>query len=104
MNASVHTFEDFVLLTRLFENLAQLHNLGRLLARAYDSSESKSLSHLTRLERSLASRRNLVFAKDSTQPLARFIDNTGRILCQQVEYQALKQIKDEVRAVSAPLT
>ncbi|KAL3439354.1 hypothetical protein BDV09DRAFT_190924 [Aspergillus tetrazonus] len=69
-----------ILLAHLQESKRDLHRLKQALLLAEESSQSLKPSQMTRLQRSLASKRIPALLKDSTQPVGRFISHCGQAL------------------------
>lgn len=61
-----------------------------------DSLQQKPASQLSRLERSILSSRVLAFSKDSTQPVASFIEDTITSLSEWINNAALSDPNMEV--------
>ncbi|KAL4739308.1 hypothetical protein BDV11DRAFT_170222 [Aspergillus similis] len=69
-----------ILLAHLQESKRDLHRLKQALLLAEESSYSLKPSQMTRLQRSLASKRIPALLKDSTQPVGRFLSHCGQAL------------------------
>lgn len=63
-----------------FELLLAIYGYGQQLTLAAEAAQLKQPSHMSRLERSLASVENKNFQSDSTQPLALFLQDMGLYL------------------------
>ncbi|KAL4820245.1 hypothetical protein BDW67DRAFT_181320 [Aspergillus spinulosporus] len=69
-----------ILLAHIQESKRDLHRLKQALLLAEESSQSLKPSQMTRLQRSLASKRIPALMKDSTQPVGRFLSHCGQAL------------------------
>jgi hypothetical protein len=60
------------------------------------SLQQKSASQLSRMERSILSSRVLAFSKDTTQPIASFIEESVTLLSEWIDNSAMNRSKMEV--------
>ncbi|RDW90419.1 AAA family ATPase midasin [Aspergillus mulundensis] len=71
-------FNSLILLAHLQESKLDLHRLKQALLLADESSQSLKPSQMSRLQRSIASKRIPALMKDSTQPVGRFLAHCGQ--------------------------
>ncbi|KAL4910123.1 hypothetical protein BDW74DRAFT_173590 [Aspergillus multicolor] len=71
-------FNSVVLLAHLQESKLDLHRLKQALLLADELSQSLKPSQMSRLQRSIASKRIPALMKDSTQPVGRFLSHCGQ--------------------------
>jgi len=95
---------SLTLLARLQECKLDLYYLKQGLQRADESGKLLKPSEMTRLERSLASRRIPALMKDATQPVGFFLSDCGQMLydfIQQLDHQVFQvpAVASAIRAV-----
>ena len=77
-----------------FELLLEIYRFRALLAFAAERATSKLPAQLSRLERSLAPKKISQFNTDSTDPLARFLQDMGELTQQIVDAEDLGDVGD----------
>lgn len=77
--------DSVVLLARMQESKLDLQNLKQTLVAAEESSKSLKPSQMSRLQRSLASKRLPSLLKDSTQPVGRFLSHCGQLVYEFIQ-------------------